>query len=537
MEEEKAKREAALKGEINDDAKAARNAQETAERRARLGADAIVGVLNGPITKAFESLMKVMGALAKGIAHFAKWLGGPDFTAMFDTPEEVAAKVKDNNEALEATTAKIERTRLAMKEPAVYKEELIKNKKLAEDAYIEKARETENLRELYSKEEDTKKKAILKDELIEARKEEFAAKQAADAASLQIRNAKFSMTKEAGDQKIMQLEKEKLALLEKGKQLASQQQTQTAGAPAAVAEARPTPPAPPPPPAPSKPADTEPVKPFKGNSKEFYDKIYNILLEEAKKAKVANPEAVARLGASQSALETGYGKATAGGNNYFGIKGSKKNAGEAVSTQEWDPKQGKMITIKDTFRKYGSMEESAADYIKFLQENKRYKAVLAAKTTEEAIAAQGKTGYATDPNYTAKLTAIDARGRASTQQASAPKPPVTTTQAPATPVTTPQGANGLRLSGPMSGYPVTAHGKETLIPDFKIPDLIQSIKDTTAAPLGDITATKSPATATKSEDTGLGMIFDMMSEKFDVLISRIEEGNDTSDKLLKTSRV
>ena len=185
-----------------------------------------------------------------------------------------------------------------------------------------------------------------------------------------------------------------------------------------------------------------------------------------------------------------------------------------MSTQEWDPKLGKMVTIKDTFRKYGSMEESAADYIKFLQENKRYKDVLAAKTTEEAIMAQGRTGYATDPNYVSKLTSINARGQASV----------------------PQGANGLRLSGPMSGYPVTAHGKETLIPDFKIPDLIQSIKDTTATPLGDITATKAPET-TSSGDTGLGMIFDMMSEKFDVLISKIEEGNDTSDKLLKTSRV
>ena len=153
---------------------------------------------------------------------------------------------------------------------------------------------------------------------------------------------------------------------------------------------------------------------LKGESKEFYSKMYGTLLEEAKKAKVANPEAVARLGAAQSSLETGYGKSTAGGNNYFGIKGKAGDANVSqVDTQEWDPKQGKMVTIKAGFRKYGSMQESAADYIKFLQENPRYKDVLNAKTSHEAIQAQGKTGYATDPDYASKLASINAKGFAS----------------------------------------------------------------------------------------------------------------------------
>ena len=38
--------------------------------------------------------------------------------------------------------------------------------------------------------------------------------------------------------------------------------------------------------------------------------------------------------------------------------------------------------------------------------NKRYKDVLQAGTVEEAISAQAKTGYATDPNYGAKLSGI-----------------------------------------------------------------------------------------------------------------------------------
>ena len=442
--------------------------------------------------------MKVMGALAKGIAHFAKWLGGPDFTEMFDTPEEVASKVKDNAKVLEETTREIEETKKLMSDPKATKEELVKQKQAAEDIYMAKAQETEKIRDLYSKEGDEKKKAILKDQLLEARKEEQAAKQAADTASLAIKNTSFSLSETEGKRRIIELEKQRAALLEKEKTLTERQQTMTGGAPAAVAT----------------PATGtgRPAEPFKGDSKEFYNKMYQTLLEEAKKAKVANPEAVARLGASQSALETGYGKSTAGGNNYFGIKGSKNNSGEAVSTQEWDPKQGKMVTIKDTFRKYNSMEESAADYIKFLQENKRYKDVLAAKSAEEAIAAQGRTGYATDPDYAKKLAAINARGQP----------------------TTPQGANGLSLDGPLSGYPVTAHGRETLIPDFKIPDLVEAVNATKATPLGDF---KSSVAQETSSDSGLGMMVEMLAEKLDDMIDKLTSSNDIQDQLLRVSRV
>jgi flagellum-specific peptidoglycan hydrolase FlgJ len=141
-----------------------------------------------------------------------------------------------------------------------------------------------------------------------------------------------------------------------------------------------------------------------GSNKEFIDKMYKNLLDEATKQGVKNPEVIARLGTAQSALETGYGKHTAGSQNYFGIKARPGEGGSGVATQEFI--NGKMVTVNDKFRKYGSMQESAADYVKFLQENKRYKDVLNSGTLEEAIAAQSKTGYATDPNYGAKLSSI-----------------------------------------------------------------------------------------------------------------------------------
>jgi hypothetical protein len=141
--------------------------------------------------------------------------------------------------------------------------------------------------------------------------------------------------------------------------------------------------------------------PVSQTQREFMESMYKTLLAEATKQGVKNPEVIARLGVAQSALETGYGRRLAGGNNYFGIKGG---TGPGMATQEYI--NGQMVTTTDRFRRYGSMQESAADYVKFLTENKRYKGVLGAGTLEEAIAAQGRTGYATDPRYASKLTDI-----------------------------------------------------------------------------------------------------------------------------------
>ena len=218
-EEERKARAKALKEGTTDPAKAARNAQEQAERRTRLGADAIVGLLNGPVTGAFEKLMKVMSGVMKGMAIYSDKLFGTDLAKMFETPEEIAEQATKNALALEDVTRKIEQTKKSMQEPEAYKAELIKQKKLTEDNYISKAQETEKIRELYNKEEDVAKKGILKQQLLEKQKEEQAAKQEADAAAMNVKNAKFSITKEAADKKLLELENQRNVLTSKGNEL------------------------------------------------------------------------------------------------------------------------------------------------------------------------------------------------------------------------------------------------------------------------------------------------------------------------------
>lgn len=106
-----------------------------------------------------------------------------------------------------------------------------------------------------------------------------------------------------------------------------------------------------------------------------------------------------RLVIAQSALETGFGKA-APGNNYFGIKGP----GQVLATQEAGPNG--MYGTQDSFRTYPNAGASAQDYAQFLKGNSRYAPVLQAQGLDAQIDAMGKSGYATDPNYGAKLRQI-----------------------------------------------------------------------------------------------------------------------------------
>lgn len=111
-----------------------------------------------------------------------------------------------------------------------------------------------------------------------------------------------------------------------------------------------------------------------------------------------------RLVIAQSALETGYG-ASAPGNNYFGVKSHGRAGGQVLPTQEAGAGGG-LYQTQDSFRTYADPGASARDYAEFLKTNSRYAPVLQAQGLDAQIEAMGRSGYATDPNYTAKLRQI-----------------------------------------------------------------------------------------------------------------------------------
>ncbi|MBG6219361.1 flagellar protein FlgJ [Janthinobacterium sp. CAN_S1] len=115
----------------------------------------------------------------------------------------------------------------------------------------------------------------------------------------------------------------------------------------------------------------------------------------------------------QAALETGWGKREiisrdgSSSHNLFGIKASsdwKGKVAEAVTTEYVNGKAQRKV---EKFRAYDSYADSFKDYAQLITGNKRYEKVLASAGDASKFA-QGlqKAGYATDPNYAAKLTKI-----------------------------------------------------------------------------------------------------------------------------------
>lgn len=110
-----------------------------------------------------------------------------------------------------------------------------------------------------------------------------------------------------------------------------------------------------------------------------------------------------RLVLAQAALETGYGK-SAPNMNFFGIKSHGRKGGQTLQTSEFQ--NGQMVQQPASFRAYETPEQSFQDYADFLMSNPRYEGVRSAQGLQQQIEAMGKSGYATDPQYAAKLASI-----------------------------------------------------------------------------------------------------------------------------------
>jgi flagellar rod assembly protein/muramidase FlgJ len=111
---------------------------------------------------------------------------------------------------------------------------------------------------------------------------------------------------------------------------------------------------------------------------------------------------------AQAALESGWGqsKLASDGKNFFGIKADSSWKGPSVymSTKEYI--NGKMITVQQPFRVYGSAIDSFDDHSEFLNRNKRYASLFDSLDYKKWATGLQAAGYATDPNYSSKLIQI-----------------------------------------------------------------------------------------------------------------------------------
>lgn len=120
-----------------------------------------------------------------------------------------------------------------------------------------------------------------------------------------------------------------------------------------------------------------------------------------------------KLMVAQAALETGWGRHMITGDdqrpsfNLFGIKADRRWSGDSVTITTTEFREGVPMKERADFRAYPDYEASFRDYVAFLETNPRYREVLSVADQPEVFADKlQEAGYATDPNYGAKIRQI-----------------------------------------------------------------------------------------------------------------------------------
>ncbi|UQZ36516.1 mannosyl-glycoprotein endo-beta-N-acetylglucosamidase [Paenibacillus sp. PK3_47] len=138
---------------------------------------------------------------------------------------------------------------------------------------------------------------------------------------------------------------------------------------------------------------------------EFIAKIAPYAVEDMQRSRIA-----ASLTIAQAALESAWGSSglTVKANNLFGIKGSGPAGSVTMQTTEYV--RGKAVQVPAAFRAYHNWGQSVADHSALITGGVSWNRGLYSR----AIGTDGRTaareiaaaGYATDPNYAAKLIRI-----------------------------------------------------------------------------------------------------------------------------------
>jgi len=145
---------------------------------------------------------------------------------------------------------------------------------------------------------------------------------------------------------------------------------------------------------------------------------------------------------AQAALESNWGRnmprsgSGESSNNLFGIKAGGDWTGTAVSARTQEYSGGMAQSTSASFRAYGSTGESFQDYVALLRSNPRFSAALGSGASVPAFAgALQRAGYATDPDYAHKVTAVAGEVVATLAHGSAQSANATLKLADAAPIT------------------------------------------------------------------------------------------------------
>ena len=159
----------------------------------------------------------------------------------------------------------------------------------------------------------------------------------------------------------------------------------------------------------STPVSTEPTEaPAEPGSRRAFLEAILPAAEKAAQVLGVSPRSLM----AQAALETGWGRSmqrdgSAMNFNLFGIKATGAWNGRVQDFSTTEYVNGVSQRQVERFRAYNSIEESFADHARLLSRNARYAdAVGTGNDTAAYAQALQRGGYATDPSYARKLTAV-----------------------------------------------------------------------------------------------------------------------------------
>ncbi|ACR29132.1 Mannosyl-glycoprotein endo-beta-N-acetylglucosamidase [Burkholderia glumae BGR1] len=111
---------------------------------------------------------------------------------------------------------------------------------------------------------------------------------------------------------------------------------------------------------------------------------------------------------AQAALESGWASSQLAQRyfNLFGVKADGSWKGPTVMLPTTEYVAGKPTTVTARWRVYSDWLASLNDHAQFLIVNPRYAAAFAYTSGTTFATAVAAAGYATDPNYAAKIIAI-----------------------------------------------------------------------------------------------------------------------------------
>lgn len=153
-------------------------------------------------------------------------------------------------------------------------------------------------------------------------------------------------------------------------------------------------------------------KAFNPKSSDGASEFLNRMQQHAEEASRATG-VPANLMLGQAALESGWGKREINGidgtpsNNLFGIKASSNWNGKVVEATTTEYINGVKQKRIEKFRAYDSYADSFKDFANLMRNNPRYENVMSnTQNVNDYAQAMQKAGYATDPNYAAKLASV-----------------------------------------------------------------------------------------------------------------------------------